>query len=81
MFDCDMCGECCRHIGEIEAFKSLDNGSGVCIYLDGNKCSIYETRPLLCRVDDCYEIIFKNFMDRETYYEQNYKICRKLKGK
>lgn len=79
MFKCDMCGECCRNISGIEIYKDLDNGFGVCKYLVGDRCSIYENRPLLCRVDDSYESFFKSFMDKETYYMQNYIICEKLK--
>ena len=79
MFKCDMCGECCRHIGGNDIYKYLDNGFGVCKYLVGNKCSIYEQRPLICRVDESYEVFFKNVMSKEIYYEQNYQACEKLK--
>lgn len=52
MYKCDMCGCCCRHIGNSEIYKNLDNGHGVCKYLVGNLCSIYNKRPLLCRIDE-----------------------------
>lgn len=84
MFKCDMCGECCRHIGGIDVYKDLDDGTGVCKFLEGNRCSIYENRPLLCRVDESYEAIFKSIMDKDAYYAQNYAVCaelKKMKGK
>ena len=81
MFKCDMCGACCRNIGGIDLYKDLDNGFGICKYLIGNKCLIYEIRPLFCRVDESYELFFKGFVDKVTFYNQNYIICKKLKEK
>ena len=54
MFKCDKCGECCRHLNESDLYIELDRGDGVCKYLDGNLCSIYENRPLHCRIDESY---------------------------
>ena len=58
MFICDKCGECCRHLERSDVYSDLNRGDGVCIYLTGDLCSIYEQRPLLCRVDECYEAFF-----------------------
>lgn len=79
MFECDMCGECCRNIRLSELYNNLDDGTGTCIYLDGNKCSIYSDRPLFCRIDECYELYFKDSMTKEEYYRLNHEICEKLK--
>lgn len=79
MFKCDCCGCCCRNISKSELYAYLDNGNGVCKYLSGNLCSIYEERPLLCRVDECYELFFKKSMSLEEYYRQNYSVCNELK--
>lgn len=46
MFECDKCGICCAHIGDADVYKDLDRGDGVCKFLKGNLCSIYEQRPL-----------------------------------
>jgi len=35
-YDCSGCGACCRAIG--------------CTFLAGNRCTIYEDRPDVCRV-------------------------------
>ncbi len=80
MFKCDKCGLCCRNIGKSEFYKELDRGDGVCRYLRGNLCGIYESRPILCRVDEGYEAFFKSAMSKEEYYALNYKICEKLKN-
>ena len=79
MFKCDKCGCCCRHLDRSELYKELDRGDGICRYLEGNICSIYETRPVLCRVDLSYDLYFKDYMDQGQYYRLNKEACKKLK--
>ena len=79
MFKCDMCGECCRNIRLSPLYSELDDGTGACRYLVGNKCSIYSARPLLCRVDESYEAFFSEAMTKEEYYRLNYEACENLK--
>ena len=62
----------------MDVYKDLDRGDGVCKFLNGNLCSIYEQRPLLCRVDESWEKIFSTEMSREDFYELNYKGCNAL---
>lgn len=81
MFECDMCGECCRNLRLSELYSDLDDGTGKCIYLDGNKCSIYNNRPLKCRIDDSYEAFFKEEISKDEYYRLNYQACAQLKMK
>lgn len=81
MFICNQCGECCRHLDQSEVYAELDRGDGVCRYLKGNICSIYKTRPLLCRVDECYKIFFKGQYNYEEYKKLNYEACNLLKRK
>lgn len=79
MFICNQCGECCRHLGQSAIYSELNRGDGVCRYLRGNICSIYRERPLLCRVDECYEIYFKNMYNYDEYNKLNYEACKLLK--
>lgn len=79
MFKCDCCGNCCKNISKSELYSDLDRGDGVCKYLNGNICSIYNERPLFCRIDECFELFFKRYMSIEEYYKLNYKACEKLK--
>ncbi|MCI8860057.1 MAG: YkgJ family cysteine cluster protein [Lachnospiraceae bacterium] len=79
MFVCDKCGECCRNLNLSPLYQQLDRGDGVCRYLSGNLCSIYETRPLLCRIDESYHIFFQDTISKEEYYSLNYKACDKIK--
>lgn len=81
MFPCDKCGECCRNLQMSELYKGLDRGDGVCRYLDGNLCSIYQTRPLLCRIDESYDYFFKDSMTRDEFYRANLQVCSELKRK
>lgn len=80
MFKCDMCGECCRNLLMSELYSDLDDGTGKCRYLEGNKCRIYSERPLKCRIDDCYNEFFSEQMTKEEYYRLNYEVCDKLKS-
>lgn len=73
MFECKMCGMCCRNIqrykekilpilreilGEdITEFNIKDN-NGICVHLtNDNKCSIYENRPIICNTNKIFELL------------------------
>ncbi|MDO5407378.1 MAG: YkgJ family cysteine cluster protein [Eubacteriales bacterium] len=79
MFLCDKCGGCCRNLDKSPIYAELDQGNGICRYLTGNLCSIYENRPLICRVDDCYDLYFKDSMSQEEYYACNHAVCERIK--
>ena len=78
-FVCDQCGECCRNLNLSEIYSDLDSGNGTCKFLDGNICSIYESRPVKCRIDDCYDLYFADEMSKEEYYQKNHEMCEALK--
>lgn len=78
-FKCDMCGECCRHVDKIPGISGLDRGDGVCKYLtEKNLCSIYNSRPNICRGEYLYRAQFSE-MPVDEYYAMMYKFCEKLK--
>ncbi|GAA6385800.1 hypothetical protein LAWASA_3228 [Lawsonibacter asaccharolyticus] len=79
MFYCDRCGACCRNLRKSKLYAELDRGDGTCRYLAGNLCSIYENRPLLCRVDECYHLFFQEMMTYEEYIRLNKEACKLLK--
>lgn len=79
MFVCDKCGECCKNLDKSPIYSELDRGNGSCKYLVGNLCSIYDNRPLLCRVDESYEAFFKDIYSIDEYYRLNYEACINLK--
>ncbi len=79
MFKCDKCGQCCRNLDKSLIYGHLHNGDGICRFLNGNLCSIFETRPLICRIDESYEAFFKEQMSYEEYIQLNYECCKILK--
>ena len=79
MFKCDKCGICCRNLHKSEVYREYHNGDGVCKFLKGNLCSIYNERPLICRVDESYEVFFAKDMSYEEYLNLNYRSCEILK--
>lgn len=79
MFPCDQCGSCCRNLDKCELYAWLDRGDGTCKYLLENQCSIYSNRPLLCRIDECYDRYFYKVMERDEYYKLNRAECEKLR--
>lgn len=79
MFPCDCCGCCCKNLSKTKEHMKLDRGDGVCRYLQNNLCSIYEHRPLACRIDENYELFYSDKMTLEEYYRLGMEICKKLK--
>ena len=80
MFPCSACGLCCQHIGTVEELKAYDRGNGVCKYYDvsSRQCSIYEERPLICRIDEMYSIQYSKTFTKEDFYRENAKVCNFL---
>lgn len=81
MFNCNMCGQCCKNLKLSELYSDLDRGDGVCKFLQDNICSIYDERPLKCRIDECYDLFFSESMTLDEYYEENRKVCNELMKK
>ena len=79
MFDCDGCGMCCRSVGHLKPF--LDSVDGVCVKFDikTNRCTIYDSRPLICRVDEFYLEHLTTEMSMDEWYELNANACKELK--
>lgn len=66
---------------EMKLGEELNRGDGICKYLDDNSllCKIYDTRPVLCNVDQSYELFFKSTISKKEFYELNYLACKQLK--
>lgn len=91
MFGCTKCGACCRKIDiavqntwMMEGFgvniKELSfpykwDEQGTCEKLIDNKCSVYNDRPLLCRIDKIIELIG---VDKEEFYSLTKASCNGL---
>ncbi len=79
IFDCNQCGECCKHLYKIPAMKNFNRGDGICKYLINNKCSIYNKRPNICRGEYLYHLYFEG-MDVEEYYKILHHYCNMIRG-
>lgn len=78
-FNCTKCGACCRAVGRIPDFPEPVNEDGSCVHLkEDNTCAIYETRPLICRVDEFYDLCLSDEMSKDEWHEINYVACRTL---
>ncbi len=62
-FPCTSCGLCCKNITGIIELIGFDAGNGVCKFLDleTNLCKIYESRPLICRIDEAHKKLYSTF--------------------
>lgn len=79
-FPCTQCGLCCQNVALSEETINLDRHDGVCKYFDEStkKCSIYDSRPDICRVDVQYHQRFVRFYTWEEYVQENLRICQIL---
>lgn len=80
-FPCDSCGECCRNVHLSEETSHLDRGDRTCMNFNDSTrlCNIYESRPLVCRVEDYYDQNLSQSYEWEEFIEMNVAICEKLK--
>lgn len=62
----------------VEELSDYHDDDGVCKYLTGNLCSIYDHRPDICNVDAMYEKRYKSIYSRDEFYELNSYVCKNL---
>lgn len=76
-FFCTKCGLCCKNLNKATAYAHLDRGDGTCVNFDSisHNCKIYESRPLICRVDDFYERNLSAHIRKSEYIAANLKAC------
>lgn len=81
-FPCDSCGICCQNVHLSEETSHLDRGDGTCVnFSDSTRlCNIYESRPLICRVEDYYNEHLSHSYEWDAFIEINISICEKLKN-
>jgi len=90
VFPCSGCGACCHRINktvENLGIENIDSGNdlyfpykwdntGRCEMLtDDNRCSVYETRPLICNVDKLLSLID---IPKEQFYAMNIAACNTM---
>ncbi|GHQ26300.1 hypothetical protein VN1218_06640 [Helicobacter pylori] len=85
-FPCTSCRLCCKNITGIIELVGFDAGNGVCKFLDleTNLCKIYESRPLICRVDEAYKKLYSHIpklyshIPLKEFYAKNAEVCNAL---
>lgn len=79
-FPCNGCGKCCQHVSNNEETAWLDRGDSVCRHFDeeAKRCTIYESRPLVCRVEAYYDKYLSDRFSWVEFIDINLSICRKL---
>ncbi|XFO69013.1 hypothetical protein SPSIL_052410 [Sporomusa silvacetica DSM 10669] len=79
-FLCTKCGLCCQHVDMVDELAEYNRGDGRCKFLADNLCSIYEKRPLICRVKEMYEAKYRQEFDWSTFCQLNHIMCIKLQA-
>jgi Fe-S-cluster containining protein len=76
-FPCTQCGACCR-VAVPCGLPAKSKGSLVCLHLDEetNRCTIYETRPSICRIETM--VVQTRNYSRAEVYRVNAECCNAL---
>lgn len=86
-FPCSGCGSCCKRIGNVvELLNTLGvdedlkfpysyDENGVCEKLQGNNCTVYANRPLICNVDKLQEYLK---IPKDIFYKENIEACNRM---
>ncbi|WP_417546648.1 YkgJ family cysteine cluster protein [Marinobacter sp.] len=79
-FPCTRCGLCCQHVDKAPQTRHLDRGDGTCLNYDPAKkaCSIYSSRPEICRVDVQYAKHYSRVYSWDDFVEINLQACELL---
>lgn len=79
-FPCTACGKCCRHVNLSNETAFLDRGDAICKFFneDTNLCTIYNNRPLVCRVEDYYNKYLSDSYRWDEFVKINLIICEGL---
>ena len=80
-FDCTKCGLCCKSITKEfgEMFGVPVREGGGCGHLNEKlECDIYESRPLVCRVDELHEKVFFKDYSLEKWHDLQAAACKEL---
>ncbi|HGG9561545.1 TPA: YkgJ family cysteine cluster protein [Neisseria meningitidis] len=76
------CGLCCQKVNLSEQTIYLDRGDGTCRHFDDSTrlCTIYETRPLVCRVEDYYHHYLSEQMSWQDFIQINIEVCKQFQS-
>ena len=81
-YPCKKCGQCCKSLHRSDVYRNLHQGDGRCLHLDekAGLCSIYENRPVLCRIGQVYHDYFRHKFSMDEYYRLNMAACEEIRS-
>ncbi len=81
-FPCTACGQCCKKVNLSEQTDYLNRGDGTCRHFSDSSllCTIYEDRPLICRVEDYYEKHLSHLYEWDGFVKMNLEVCEQLQN-
>jgi len=68
-------------LNELAEFPYDINPDGSCSKLNGDLCTVYETRPLVCNTEEMYKKYWSQVMSEKDYFIQSKMTCLKLHGR
>lgn len=74
-FNCTKCGACCRRAFLLPGFIYPVKPDGSCSKLVNNQCSVYETRPDVCRHGHSREVLG---MSSDEYDRLTANLCNRM---
>lgn len=79
-FPCTQCGRCCEHVNLALETRFLDRGDGACRHYNSNTrlCSVYTTRPDICRVGLQYKTHYQDLCSWDDFVKLNLEVCQQL---
>jgi len=83
---CVKCGLCCKCLDTIKGsifssiINKLDSGDGSCIYLKGNLCSIYDSRPVVCNAESLYKTHLSSIISKNEFFDYVIEKCEEIRG-
>ncbi len=91
-FPCTECGLCCKNLRNaltwdapdwlkpaIAAFPYKIREDGSCEKMVGNRCSVYEDRPLMCDIERLHEELDTD-MSKQEWFDLNVLGCHSLQA-
>jgi Fe-S-cluster containining protein len=65
-------------LDNVPFLSEYNDGKGICIHLENNRCRIYGDRPDLCNIETMYTTFVKNEMTNREFFEKNLMACIKI---
>jgi Fe-S-cluster containining protein len=65
----------------IDDFPYDYDDDGVCLMLEGGRCSVYAKRPVICNVSKLYKALKVEGMSKRDFFKMNEEACKEIRKK